>query len=593
MISRSRSLVSDPRISHAIQLAAGALILTITAVPLAAQRPAPAQRGGTPRADTPQLVVSALASHDPGAGAQAADAIRRRIQDQHTATDLYVVPQSTIDRTLQASGYNPDSALGPSDLVALAHQVRGDYALTGTVERTPSGVRTAVRLLTQRGAEIVAEPLSPIDGRDFGDMAKQVDRAVSEAIRALAFYDDCASALRAGDYQKAMAAAQQGLRIRPASATLELCVLSILSTTKASPDSLIAVASAITAVDPASQIAWANLIDAYDQKRDSVHALDAARMLHRIEPAEVKVTLTLVDHMVAAGQADSAVAVLESALAAAPASADLLRKKWLLDLYLHHFAAALSSGAALIAADSSAATEDYYERQLVAVKAGNDSASAHQLAAEASARFPKNADFLLLLAHDAADRGAAREAVAVTDRVLAIKPTDSTAWQLAIAAQVTVDSPDSAIATGRRALAAGVARDFVGQSLLAVVVPALKKAKDSHAQEDWQAVLHAAQAVDSVVSSAGSNYYIGLAAYQVASDEVQPLSEFARLRAPTRAQRQAACATAKQVDDLVSTSAIAMQKGGRVDPAVAGQILGALPGFAEFVGSVKRTSCRQ
>src|SRR5690349_23779861 len=79
------------RCSPQIAVGAVALALALNAPPpLAAQRPPAEQRGGQPRVDTPQLVVGVLASPDPTIGVAAADAIRRRIQDQHTATDLYV-----------------------------------------------------------------------------------------------------------------------------------------------------------------------------------------------------------------------------------------------------------------------------------------------------------------------------------------------------------------------------------------------------------------------------------------------------------------------------------------------------------------------
>src|SRR4051812_9648634 len=63
------------------------LLLILAAAPLAAQRPAPPQRGGTPGPKTPQLVVGAFSSADPALGVQTADAVRRRIQDEHSATD--------------------------------------------------------------------------------------------------------------------------------------------------------------------------------------------------------------------------------------------------------------------------------------------------------------------------------------------------------------------------------------------------------------------------------------------------------------------------------------------------------------------------
>src|SRR6185437_7107740 len=150
--------------------------------------------------DTPQLLVSVLSSSDRKVGVEARDAIQKRIQDQHNATDLYVVPQAKVEQMLRSSGYNPDSSLGTNDLLELTRAARGDYALDGSVEQTSSGVRTFIRLLTRRGETIVAEPLAPVIGKDVGDVAKQVDRAVAEALRALAFNRDCMNAFVMGDY---------------------------------------------------------------------------------------------------------------------------------------------------------------------------------------------------------------------------------------------------------------------------------------------------------------------------------------------------------------------------------------------------------
>ncbi|HSQ32906.1 MAG TPA: hypothetical protein VLN49_23780 [Gemmatimonadaceae bacterium] len=569
-----------------------ALILILIGGSLGAQRPAPAQRGGTPNANTPQLVVSVLASTDPRLGVGSADAIRQRIQSEHSATDLYVVPRPKVDEVLRLSGYNPDSALGANDLVELLRQVHGDYALAGTVERTASGVRSNVRILTQTGAQIIAEPLAPIDGRDFGDIAKQVDRAVSEALRALTFYHDCTNGLRTGDYRQAMAAAQQGLRIRPTSAALNLCVLSILSATYAAPDSIIAVATAVTGVDSASVIAWVNLVDAFGAKGDSARALDAMRMLHRLQPTSVAATLRLVDLEVGARQFDAALAHLDTALVAAPGNVELLRKRWLLHLRLGHYAQALVSGAALVVADSSAATVDYYERELAAATGAHDTLSTRRIAVEASVRFPRNADFLLVLAHDAVDRGAPREALPLVDRVLSIEPANEVAWRYAITASALAEGTDSAVAKARRARAAGVPADPVGTSLLAVIPPLLAKARTSNARADWEAMFGAAQAVDSVAPSRGSAFYVGVSAFQIATDDIQSLADFSKRRSPTRAERQTACRSVMRLEELISVVNMAMPKGGSVEPSVASRVLAAVPGYSEFVSSVKHANCR-
>jgi tetratricopeptide (TPR) repeat protein len=592
MNSRPRSATSRPSALRS-RITLGCLVLTVATQSLAAQRPAPAQRGGAPKPDTPQLVVSTLASSDATIGVAAADAIRRRIQSEHTATDLYIVPAQKIKDALVASGFPPDSSLGKTDLMALTKQVRGDYALDGTVERTTDGVKTSIRLLTQTGPQVVAEPLVAIVGSDLGDVAKKVDRAVSEAIRALSFNHECRRAALVGDYKQAMAAAQQGLTLRPTSTALNLCALSILAATHASPDSIIAVASAIVSVDSANTVGWANLVDAYAAKGNAARELDATRMLHHADSTNVTVTLSLVDQLVVAGQAESALVVLDTALAVSPANAQLLAKKWLAELRVAKYAEAVRTGDALIAADSAAATEDFFRRQLLAATNAHDTTASHRVAVQASARYPKNVDFLLTLARDAINRNAPGDALGFIGRVLSLEPVNQFAWQVAIAAQATANGTDSAVAAARRALTAGVTKEAVGGSLLTVLTPALEKARTSQTRADWEAVLIAAQAVDSVASTPRSEFYIGVAAYQIGRDVAQSLADGGKRGPATRAERQTTCASATRVEDLVGIATIALSKGGSVDPAVATQILGGLPSLSEFVTSVKQVSCRR
>ena len=583
MISRAR---------NATQLATGVLILAFTFQPLAAQRPSPVQRGGPPRPDTPQLLVSVLASSDRKVGIEAADAIRKRIQDEHSAADLYVVPQSTVDAMLRSSGYSPDSSLGTNDLLELTRAARGDYALDGTVERTASGLRTSVRLLTRRGETVVAEPLAPVVGKDFGDLAKQVDHAVADALRALAFNRDCMNAFVMGDYVKAMAAAQQGLKIRPKSAALNQCVLSTLLATHATPDSVIAVASLITSIDSGNVVAWASLSDAYTQKGDKAHALESVREVHRIDPSSANFTVSLVDQLALGARLDEALAVLDTALKAAPENETLLRQRWLIQMRLNQFAGALASGKALVAADTSAATEDFFTRQLSAAMNVHDTVSTRALEIDALARFPRSRTFLTLRARDALNEGNASESLGLIARELAIEPKDETALRLAIVAQAKANGADSATAAARRALAGGVSADAVGEALVSVVTPVLATAQASQKREDWDTVLHTALAVDTVAPSSRSAFYVGVAAYSVASDEAQSLQKMMTKRTPTRAERQAACTSATLVDDLARTVSIALPRGGRVDPTNAGKILTALPSLSEYASQAKQATCR-
>ena len=72
--------------------------------------------------------------------------------------------------------------------------------------------------------------------------------------------------------------------------------------------------------------------------------------------------------------------------------------------------------------------------------------------------------------------------------------------------------PDSAVALAQQAIAAGADKTALGQALLAVVNPAVKKATDSKDRADWEAALKVAETVDAAVPTEATKFYVGLAA---------------------------------------------------------------------------------
>ena len=205
--------------------------------------------------------------------------------------------------------------------------------------------------------------------------------------------------------------------------------------------------------------------------------------------------------------------------------------------------------------------------------------------------FPEESSFLLILAREALDRGVPAEALGFVERALAIEPTNSVALQLAITAYARTGAVDSAFATARRALAANVPSDAVGASLLTIVSPALSAAQTSQARADWETALRLAQAVDTVASSPRSAFYVG----SRRSDRHR--------RDPIvgRAHEAADADACRSRDGVRVGHAPRGSRAGRDDRAAArwqsrpgcrGQNDAALPGYSEFVTSVKRANCR-
>ncbi len=575
----------------ALPLLAGVCVAVSVCSPLCAQRAQPAQRGGAPNPDTPHLLVAVLASADRKLGIDIADEIRRRVQSEHSTKELYAIPKATIENTLRASGYGTDSVLSVMDLVILLKQVHGDYALDGTATRRGTALHAETRLVLQTGSQIVTQPLPPVDGKDIGDVARQVDHAISEAMKAMPAYQQCANDLRAHKYDAAIADARRGLVAYPRSLLNRVCILSAYSASKASPDSIIAISTAITAADSTNMIAWANLAEAYGQRNDTANALRASVAMHRLDPTNVAVLMALIDRLVTAGQPTKALAILDTAVVASPSDVNLLRKRWTLHLYTHQYRHALESGEVLVKTDTAAATVEYYQRQLGAAQADSNAAAVQRLAATAAARFPKELSFQLLAARSAFNAGQPAEALAAARRAQALDPRSTAAWQIAVAVQNQLNQPDSAIATARQAIAAGVPKDTIGASLLAIAGPALTKAQATKARADWETALEASETVDAVAPSAQSAFYVGASAFQIATDILQDVQRLAK-GSPKKADQQRACAGAKQAEDLLTKTSIAMTKGGAVDKATAGRILTAVPQLSEFVTSVKKAYCK-
>src|SRR5262249_23587287 len=119
-------------------IAASLLALSLVSVPAFAQarNQEPPQRGGPPGEKTPYILVTTFASADRKLGVESANEMRHRLQSEHSAKELYVVPKANIDNTLAASGYPPDSALNAADLMELSKQLHGEYVLDSKVTKT-------------------------------------------------------------------------------------------------------------------------------------------------------------------------------------------------------------------------------------------------------------------------------------------------------------------------------------------------------------------------------------------------------------------------------------------------------------------------
>jgi tetratricopeptide (TPR) repeat protein len=566
------------------------LALSLAASPLAAQvAKQPEQRGGVPNTDTPYILVATFRSPDRALGVTMADEVRKRLQSEKSTKELYVIPKTNINNTLEASGYRADSALNASDLMELAKQLRGEQVLDGAVTKTASGVHVEPRLLMRTGQQIVAQPLPVVDARDPGDAAKQIERGLTEASKAIPSYKLCTTALRAAKYDDAAKAARAGLALYPNSSFSRLCLLSAFASQKAPADSIIAVASKIVATDPTSMIALANLADAYAQKGDTAKAIETNLAIYKLDPSNTTIGTSIITQLAQFGSPDKALPIIDSMLVQNPGDPTMLKQKWLLQLRAGKFKQAIATGEEYVKADTAAATLDFFQRQIGAAQQDSNAAMVQTLAARAAQRFPKDASLQVLLAQNYRKAGQMQQALAAARRATEIDPKNANAWLFAIVTANDLNMPDTAMALAQKAIAAGSSKEQLSQALLAPVGASVKKAQDSKERADWEAALKSAQSADAIAGSQGTKFYIGLASFQVGLDAINNAQKLSKEKG--KDAKEKACAETKVAEEMTALTAMSMPAGGAYNKEAAGQILTALNQIQEAIPQFKKALC--
>ena len=566
--------------------AVGIFALSLMGAPASGQtRPAePPQRGGQPKQDTPYILIATFRSNDRLLGVQAADEVRKRVASEHSAQELFVVTKHNINTTLEASGYRADSALNASDLMELSKQLHGEYVLDAMATKNGNAVRIEPKLMMRTGLVTLTQPLPTIDGKDAGDAAKGVERAITDALKGIPAYRLCVADLRAQKFESAVKNAQMGIQLYPNSSLSRLCLLNAYSSLKSPPDSIISVANAILAIEPTSMIALQNLAEGYRAKGDTAKAIETNLRIYRADPSNTAVATSIVEELARSGAPDKALPIIDSLLKDNPGDPGMMKTKWLLQLRGKQYKQALVTGEELTKVDTAFATIDYFNRSLGAAQADSNAAGVQQIAAKASQKFPKEPSFANILAQSYYKAGQLQPALQAARRSSDIDPKAASPWLFILAIQNQMNQPDSMLASAQKAIAAGVSKDSIGPSLSALIGPAVKKAQDSKTREDWESVLKTAQTVDGIVPSPQSKFYIAVSAFQIGADAVTKIQTLAKGKKDDQAK---ACAEAKVADEMFPLALIAMPAGASVDKQTAGAIMSGTGQYTDYVTQVK------
>lgn len=560
---------------HRFALTATGLFATFAASALVT--PAQAQRIIEPDA---RMLVATFRSPERGLGAEGADAVRTRVQQEVPIRQLLVIKKEDIANTLEASGYRPDSALNINDTRELAKLLRADEIIDGLVTKTPAGVRVEARLALARDPSL-GQPLPAAEARNVGDAARQIARDLKEARKQLAANKKCEQALREEKWDDAIRFANEGIGAYPRATLARLCLASALQSKNASPDEILAVTNQIVEIDPKSKFALGIAHTAYLAKGDSAQATETLVKLFQADPTNVSLLIDqIIPALVRAGNPGRAVAIVDTLAIQNPHDPQVLRTQWLVLLRAEEYKRAVEVGERLVAIDTAAADTTYYTRTVAALAADSNFQRASEVAAQAAQKFPNNPGFLMQQGQLLRSLGQLPQAVSVMQRAYAMDPNVPNGALFIVVGLAEQGLTDSAATFAKQAIAGGADQATIGNALLAAVPPLVSKAQASKAREDWQAAMNMAKTVDDLAPSANSKYFLGVSSFQIGLDALQKL------------QQSKSCAEARLIEEMWTTTQMAMPAGASVDTATAGQILGLVQQYSGPVAQYRAQLCK-
>ena len=551
----------------------GVVALSATAAPLALLAQAPR---GQPDANTPRLLVATFFSADRNLGVQGSDAVRTRVSQEVPPKQLWVISKNDINNTLEASGYKADSALSANDLKELAKLLRADEILDGTITRSAGGIRVAPRLMLARDVSL-AQPLPPVEAKDPGAAARQIEKSLGEARKQMADYRRCENALRDQKWSEAIAAANAGIAKYSNSTLSRLCLMSAYQYGKMGPDSVLRAANSILAIDSTSTLALRNSVDAYNAKADTAKAVQTMVRLSRLDPSVRSQIIPLLGGM---GKPELALPIVAEMLNDNPGDPQLLRMRFALLASASRYKEALAAADEYLKADTSAANPEMFTRLVAIASADSQPQLASQYAARGAQKFASNADVQMLYAQALRKSGQLQQAIPPAKRAVELNPKIPNGALFVIVTYNELNLPDSALAYAKTAIAAGADKATIGQALLAPVGAAAKAAQEAKTREAWMKTFQMASIVDSISPSPQTKYFIGVSSFQVGYDALQNLN------------KTKSCADATLAEDMWATAQINMPAGAQVDANTAGQIMAAIQQYSAAITQAKKAVCK-
>ncbi len=574
--------------------------------------PAGAAQLAAPQAPSQRLLVLPLQASavDSAVSIALSDAVRDRITAL-AKNKVMVVPKAKLCEALKASGFPCDGLLDDQQARQLARFLQVHAYVTGSFVRSGSTLKADVHLIDIASSGMSGTfTVSDANPGTTVALAELIAQRVAAIVRISEPIRNCNDERKKGQFARARNEAQKALAVDPNSTGAWLCIATIYEAQRMPIDSVIAASERALKGDTLNGTALENIARGYQQKGDTLKAIDAFIRQLRGEPRNTQKRLGIAQLLRQMKQFQRAVDVLDDGLKVVPGDAQLLEMKLTIcnEAQMYKCSARVfyekaQHDTALVA------DTNFIKPAIGAAQQASDTLVLGFFTGSAVRRFPNNVSFIRTRAGAFELAGVTDSALVYYKKALSIEPNDvSTSLQIA---KIMVDRAvwdttraDSATMRVRRTafaqkvdsarpyLRPGISSPDTTQRLAASVIMLTGGSKLAQAGAYdrayvWLDTLLQVVAPRNPADTLGPKHQV-----RINSSFWYGLSSVLTLNGPyqdmTKAKGNERCPKARAVFDRLTRTKSALQLGRRVHPPTADQMLGFVAQYEKAKPSVQR-----
>ena len=374
-------------------------------------------------------------------GMMAADSVRDQVA-RRMCRDFFPRPKGDMEHVLRQSDFPTTKALPTSDIKLLASTLSADIVVYGQVSVPRTNDWTITPRLMDPTDAWIQEPLAPAKNTRIRQVAIEAMERVREAARIVPEYRKCRGAWNSGKFDEAVTAANAALALFPQSLMARVCLGMALEGSKASPDTVLAIAKQILAVNPRDYhgIRLREGAERAKGNKDTANALLID--LLTLDPLNIPLQERVITEFAGAQDYDQALKVAEAAKAANPGNTDILSLYATICYAVQKWECAISALDEIAQmGDTTAQNVTYFKRLSSAHQKSGNPRQAANIVARGASKFADTVELHIFHGQFLREAGDTSASIAALRKALSLDPSKIEVHQQIIAAQAgNVDS---------------------------------------------------------------------------------------------------------------------------------------------------------